>query len=742
MTKLSCSQSRFLPSSAQQKQHTALFLSVLIGLMAVAAGCGKLNSDKRNSSQNPTPVLQPEGENKNPPAPLDVPKNNPEPSLPQPVPEPALILESKISKADYKGAQSEFMARIRQAAVFYKTTVQLKNQTGADAGTGVAEIYISANDGAPDTSEMRFSITESTTGKTVLRVVNSQVSKSTLENFLANRGGSVALCGKVGKLLPTDLSCPAVTLSNLSLQDRIVTAANEPSVQLSFSVTVPDPAGADLLTLEPIFSWNAAERETVTTARVGEYNIENMWDDNDDVPTEYNDYSPKTSNWLASNMVAIKVHHVARAIALAQSPDVVVLSEIESSKNGSRSLVLLQPALESLGYRFFALGKQNPDNPTAVTNAIISKFPILKNERLDFRASPELASSARDPQVVTLDVQGNPLRVYASHWKSRGGKNQADLDAGEAMRLAAATLIKSDINAEREKNPTLDVIVAGDLNAYYNENSVVAGLSATGNELEMTAAEGTKALYNLWYEIPAPMRGSYSFSGKIQTIDNMLVNDALFDNVGLQLQEKSFRVVGEIGLSRDILMNGDGTPLRWQVQISKIAGADYNTHIGKGYSDHLPHVAEFKLMPKTEAGAVAKMALAAPSTEAVSNADQRSEAPEACSVQEYIANLSTFELAAAESESLVGQCVTLTSANLKLSKADRDSAFKIGNTQLVLSVVKSFGANQEFYRKQLQRSAGKFTLKAITGRLGYSDGKLAVFADSPQSIELEAEITH
>ena len=58
-------------------------------------------------------------------------------------------------------------------------------------------------------------------------------------------------------------------------------------------------------------------------------------------------------------------------------------------------------------------------------------------------------SSARDPQVVNVDINGTTLRLYVAHLKSRRG----DYASGDAMRFAAASLMRKDIEVQKAKNP-------------------------------------------------------------------------------------------------------------------------------------------------------------------------------------------------------------------------------------------------------------------------------------------------
>ena len=63
-------------------------------------------------------------------------------------------------------------------------------------------------------------------------------------------------------------------------------------------------------------------------------------------------------------------------------------------------------------------------------------------------------------------------------------------------------------------------IVAGDLNAFENESALD------------TLQDGTTTLDNLWDTAPAQERYSFTFQGRLQTLDHMLVTGGLASKVG------------------------------------------------------------------------------------------------------------------------------------------------------------------------------------------------------------------
>ena len=345
---------------------------------------------------------------------------------------------------------------------------------------------------------------------------------------------------------------------------------------------------------------------------VASYNVENLWDDDDtNTSHPYDDYARGSSNWTRDDMVSIKVQHVAEALALAGSPDIVGIQEVEWAAGHSRALDLLASAIRPQGYRYFVMGQQAPD--TAVTTAVLSKYPIVSNETLSFGGD----SSARSPQVVTININGSFLRLYNSHWKSKRG---GDAQATEPQRMRAALLIRADMDRVRQRDPSADMILVGDLNSRYNESQIeqrgptgiVEGLRATGDERMMVTASGTQRLYKIWFELPPEQRGSSVFRGEKNAIDHIILSDALFDNSGLQYIQKSFEVIGAQGLAAQKLLDSDGSPSHWKVFTQRGRNGGFHEHQGAGYSDHLPVVAHFRVLGPT--GDLQKMPLTDPST--------------------------------------------------------------------------------------------------------------------------------
>ena len=232
-------------------------------------------------------------------------------------------------------------------------------------------------------------------------------------------------------------------------------------------------------------------------------------------------------------------------------------------------------------------------------NVIFSRFPVTF-----VRQRPML--HARDLLVVGVDVDGHELILLNNHWKSGAS------DPGtEPIRVQNASVVRAELEAILFDNPQADVMIAGDLNCYYNQKAVFPQLEeaavndvlrAGGHESAMTGGH-SKALYNLWYELPQEERGSEVYRGDWGTLMQMILTTRLYDNTGIQYIDNSFD---------RLVLPGDNVETRWGRPISW-------THYGggAGVSDHLPVYARFRTVAEPrEAG---WMELENPSDEALSD---------------------------------------------------------------------------------------------------------------------------
>lgn len=326
-----------------------------------------------------------------------------------------------------------------------------------------------------------------------------------------------------------------------------------------------------------------------TTVSLLFWNVENLFDLTLD-GTEYPEYRPGQHGWDQFTYET-KLNNIAAVLAEANA-GIVGLCEVENE----RVLFALAEHVRQRGvdYPFHAVG--NAPNPTTNMPCLLSRYPIIRTNGLGTVRVDNYWSR----NILESDIALGPdtLKVFVCHWPS---KRHA-----ESHRLAAARVLAKRL---RELPAGCDYLIAGDLNADYNECETfltggfddtrgVTGVNHTLGtvqsqprgfvdfvyEPELAVADSLRH-YDLWLELDESRRGSHCFRGQWGTPDHVLLPRSLYDQAGMSYVDSSFQV-----FTMDDSLLWRGEPRRWLVTYRK--GGKH--HAGKGYSDHLPLTARFR----------------------------------------------------------------------------------------------------------------------------------------------------
>lgn len=268
------------------------------------------------------------------------------------------------------------------------------------------------------------------------------------------------------------------------------------------------------------------------------------------------------------------------AAFLAETEGQDLLSVMENNRNLPSELLLLK-YLDDHGMTGYHIAHPDPvkaESHPPHKNVVFSRFPVTFVRQRD-------SLDARDLLVVGLSVDGHELIVLNNHWKS--GASDART---EPVRVQNALVVRAELEAILFRNPQADVIIAGDLNSYYNHSAAFPNLPETGvndilgaNGFESRMIEpGSANLYNLWFEKPLAERGSEVWRGKWGTLMQMILTPGLYDRRGIQYIDNSFD---------RLILPGRNVETRWG---RPIAWTNYGG--GAGFSDHLPIFARFRTL--------------------------------------------------------------------------------------------------------------------------------------------------
>ncbi len=307
---------------------------------------------------------------------------------------------------------------------------------------------------------------------------------------------------------------------------------------------------------------------------VGFYNVENLFDTDDDPNNEGdNDYLPTGPyNWTPAKYNK-KLDNIAKVISrlgrdyTQAGPAVLGVAEVEN-RRVLEDLVKNHRISDS-GYK--VIHYDSPDrrgidvgllyNPKLfqVTNSAVKPFV--------FPGMPEFKS--RDQLIVSGMLAGEPLHVIVCHWPSRYGGNKSS-----KFREQAASITQSIVDSLQTIDPLANIVIMGDLNDDPTDKSTRVVLNAK-KEIKDVKKGG---LYNTMWKLYDKGIGSLAYQNKWNLFDQIIVSYGLLgkhDQSGLKFWKSEV-------FNKDFLIQKEG----------KRKGYPWRTFEGStfidGYSDHFP----------------------------------------------------------------------------------------------------------------------------------------------------------
>lgn len=533
------------------------------------------------------------------------------------------------------------------------------------------------------------------------------------------------------------------------------------------------------------------------------FNALNFWDGNPtNTPKEqmyiYDFLSPEFSDWYDPKVQKSKVDAVIKATRLAGLPEVIGMQEAEYAQGNNEHFKpgsYFRTEMEKLGYKTFILGAQEENNPVALTTAFISRYPLKDLKNIPFNVDHPyfnkftrsekygLKFNTRDIQVAELDLNGDKIRLYNNHWRSQGCSDNDSCERSEEVRKITARVLHDALVKARQENPAVGIVVLGDMNTEYYTD-ILKSMNNTGNEKIVQDDLQEDFFYNLWYELPVEKRWDASNGGFTSTLSHMQLNTNMYGNRGLQYIDRSFFALGQEGVAKEILINADGNPFRFQEmkykaeqttgEINKLltqtmnerecygkrskarnCRISYTTYAGMGFSDHLSIQAAFRYVGHNFAD-VAKTNFSELNTAETTKDPEIELVIEPCPLMTFAPYPNALQKDFHDAK-LLRQCFRVESEKalpLKNEGLFNTAYVETPYGKLGISMMRSFDprgikgdkmlpvpdgekmhplSNQCFQRKVLQSPGG--SIKKAIGRLGYNNGILSIFIDKREDIE-------
>jgi predicted extracellular nuclease len=304
--------------------------------------------------------------------------------------------------------------------------------------------------------------------------------------------------------------------------------------------------------------------------RIAFYNLENLFDLENDSTTADDSFTPEGSNSYTYNRYKKKSNGLAKTMAALggwQPPEIIGLCEVES-RWVMEGLAVHSP-LKNANYQI--IHEDSPDRRGIDIACLYNpkRFNLISYRyfRVNFPFDPD--RKTRDILYLKgILPNKDTLHVFVNHWPSRYGGQFAS----EPARAFVAELIKSKVDSLNQRFSNPNIILCGDFNDEPDDLSLKDHLGAKLDPSD--AQEGD--LVNLMYPIKYKF-GTHSFAGEWGVLDHFIVSYSLLRG------DYTFTTPESVGVfDAPWLLNKNA------------AGSDvpHRTYQGPaykgGYSDHLP----------------------------------------------------------------------------------------------------------------------------------------------------------
>ncbi|MFM2286776.1 MAG: hypothetical protein RLZZ543_2273 [Bacteroidota bacterium] len=310
-----------------------------------------------------------------------------------------------------------------------------------------------------------------------------------------------------------------------------------------------------------------------TPFRVMFYNVENLYDAEDDPNIDDQEFLPGSESKWTKERFETKLQHIAQVIHAVGDqellPDMIGLGEVEN--HSVLDQLLTKTDLSKLGYSIVHF--DSPDK-RGIDVALLyrsNRVKILKATKQAIVFPGDMDKPTRDILYVKGELPNKAqLHVLVNHWPSRSGGQKET----EPKRIMAAQTAKRLCDSIAFNDRNANILLMGDLNDYPSDKSLTEALGAQ-NDTSNTSS----ALFNLMGWQKGENVGSHPYKGEWGFLDQIIVSGSIIkgDNHLKTYfnQAKAFRA--------DFLIEKNEKFNNWQTKRT-YGGKNY---LG-GYSDHLP----------------------------------------------------------------------------------------------------------------------------------------------------------
>ncbi len=323
--------------------------------------------------------------------------------------------------------------------------------------------------------------------------------------------------------------------------------------------------------------------------RVMWYNVENLFDTEDDPLTNDEEFLPTGNRRWTNKRYNHKLQQIAKTINAAgewSTPAIIGMCEVEN--DSVLTHLLTRTPLRKQHYRYCITTGSDTRGINVGILYQRDKFAYISHQSVPVVYREGRKKPTRDILHLTGKIiSGDTLDILACHFPSRSGGEKES----EAFRLDAAIIMRQLCDSLLAVRQSPNLILMGDFNDTPKNRSIVEVLKAvpllTEEESINTPLREIEKppLYNLFanpnlFQFP----GSHKYRGEWSQLDQIIVNHRLIS------KDSSFHVIPESIqiFTPKFLLTKDKTERGYRPKRTYF-GFKYEG----GFSDHLPLIVDF-----------------------------------------------------------------------------------------------------------------------------------------------------
>ena len=326
-----------------------------------------------------------------------------------------------------------------------------------------------------------------------------------------------------------------------------------------------------------LFNLGQAQEKQYKIHTVAFYNLENLFDYENDPITFDDDRTPEGKDHWTPEIYAMKLKNMAKVLVeigqdlTGTSPTIIGVCEVENRR--VLEDLLNQDSFKNLPYDI--IHYDSPDR-RGIDVALLYKKNLFtptyhKVQTLYLYDSGDKTKRiyTRDALVVSGQLEDEPIHILVNHWPSRSGGEARSRD----KRIKAAQLNRSIIDSLFSENPYAKIITMGDFNDDPTNESITTHLKAKKNK----QPNALKTLYNPMYKMHKNGLGSLAWRDSWNLFDQIILSTEW-----LKKDFSSYRFYQAGIYNKPYLANPTGQYKGYPFR------SFTNSSFTNGYSDHFP----------------------------------------------------------------------------------------------------------------------------------------------------------